>query len=213
MRLILGLAAAILACAQGTTPKPSAADYPVHSESGGVPIGAEFMVHSFGSGEQMFVVENYLVVEVALYRAKDKVQTVDVSEFTLRVNGKKVPLTPQQPSMVAASMSHPEWRQQRPGIQADAGPIGIGYPQNRPPFPGAPQPRVPTPPRAPDADPPGGIDKPNVVTPQELLVQTALPVDPHRGPVSGFLYFPFTGKTSSIKSLELIWQGASLKLR
>jgi hypothetical protein len=52
-----------------------------------------------------------------------------------------------------------------------------------------------------------------VVTPQELLVQTALPVDPHRGPVSGFLYFPFTGKTSSIKSLELIWQGASLKLR
>jgi hypothetical protein len=31
--------------------------------------------------------------------------------------------------------------------------------------------------------------------------------------VSGFLYFPFTGKTSSIKSLELIWQGASLKLR
>jgi hypothetical protein len=212
MRLLIGLTAAVLTYAQGTTPKPSASDYPIHGEAGGVPIGAEFMVHSFGSGEQMYVVENYLVVEVALYRPKDPVQTVDVSEFALRINGKK-PLPPQPPQMVAASLAHPEWGQRKPGLEVGAGPVIFGAPRSGQPFPGSPQPRGPAPPRAPDADPPGGMEKPKAVTPAELLVQTAMPTDPHRGPVSGFLYFPYTGKTSSIKSLELTWQGASLKLR
>jgi hypothetical protein len=93
--------------------------------------------------------------------------------------------------------------------------VGLGYPPNRPPFPGAPptQPRYPNPPRAPDAGAPGGIDRPAPLKPEEVLVQTALPTDPHPGPASGFLYFPFTGKTSSIKSLELVWRDLSLKLR
>jgi hypothetical protein len=212
MRLIIGLAATALACAQGTTPKPSAADYSVHAAAGGVPIGAEYMVHSFGAGEQMYVVENYLVVEVALYRPKDVMLPTDVTQFALRINGKKATLSPQPPSMVAASLSHPEWRQ-RPGVQVGAGPVIFGSPQTQPPFPGAPQPRYPAPPRAPDAGPPGGIDKPKAATAAELLAQTALPTEPHRGPVSGFLYFPYTGKTSSIKSLELTWQEAVLKLR
>jgi hypothetical protein len=35
----------------------------------------------------------------------------------------------------------------------------------------------------------------------------------HRGAVSGFLYFAYQGKTSSIKSLELMYEAAVLKLR
>jgi hypothetical protein len=208
------MAAAALAAAQGTTPKPSAADYPVHGEAGSTPIGAEFMVHSFGSGEQMYIAQDFLVVEVALYRPKDVMQPLDPSEFALRINGKKAVLNPQSPSLVAGSLNHPEWRQ-RPTMEAGggAGPVGIGYPQTRPPFPGAPQQRLPAPPRAPDAGPPGGIERQKAATPEETLVQTALPTEPHRGAVSGFLYFPYTGKISSIKSLELTWQGASLKLR
>jgi hypothetical protein len=212
MRFLVGVAAAVLAYAQGTTPKPSAADYPVQGEGQGVPIGAEYMVHSFGSGEQMYIAENYLVVEVALYRPKDVMQPLEISGFALHINGKKDGLSPQMPSMVAASLSHPEWRQNR-GIQVGAGPVILGGPQTRAPYPGSPQPRYPAPPRAPDADPPGGMDKPKAATPEETLARTALPADPHRGPVSGFLYFPYTGKTSSIKSLVLTWNGASLKLR
>jgi hypothetical protein len=217
MRLIIGLMAATLALAQGTTPKQSPSEYPVHSEAGEIGIGAEYMVHSFGAGEEMYLAQNYLVVEVALFPPKDQTLTVDVSHFALHLNGKKPALTPQPPSMVAASLSHPEWQQQRTTMDAQAGPVGVGtgYPPNRPPFPGAPptQPRYPAPPRAPDAGPPGGIEKKQPANPAEVLVQTALPVNPHRGPISGFLYFPYTGKTSSIKSLELVWEGAILKLR
>jgi hypothetical protein len=211
MRLLIGLAAIALVWAQGTTPRASATDYPVHGEAGGVPVGAEFMVHSFGRGEQMYIVQNYLVVEVAIFRPKDVTAPLDPSQFALHINGKKT-LSPQPPSTVAASLRHPEWRQ-RSGVQVGAGPVILGAPQTQPPFPGAPQPRHPAPPRAPEENPPGGIEKPKATTAEEVLIQTALPTDPHRGPVSGFLFFPYTGKTSSIKSLELTWQGAVLKLR
>jgi hypothetical protein len=46
-----------------------------------------------------------------------------------------------------------------------------------------------------------------------LVVETALPLGPQKWPVSGFLYFAFTGKTSSIKSLELIYNSTVLRLR
>jgi len=215
MRFAIGLAAAALTYAQGTTPKPRAAEYPVHGEAGPVAIGAEYMVHSFGSGEQMYVVENFLVVEVALYPPKGETFTIDQTQFTLHVNGKKAAIIPQPPSMVAATLSHPEWRS-RPTADIGAGPVnvGLGYPPNTPRFPGAPPPpHYPAPPRAPDAGAPGGIEKRQAATPEELLTQTALPSDPRRGPVSGFLFFPYTGKTSSIKSLELKWREATLKLR
>src|SRR5512141_98224 len=74
--------------AEGTTPKASAAEYPVHARSGNLAIGAEYLVHSFGSGEQMYLAENYLVVEVALFPAKGESVTAGAGKFALRVNGK-----------------------------------------------------------------------------------------------------------------------------
>jgi len=215
VRFLIVVAAAALAHAQGTNPKAAVEDYPVHTEAHGVPIGAEYMVHSFGNGEQMYIVENYLVVEVAFYYQKAAEATVDISKFALHINGKRPALTPQAPTTVAANMAHPEWQSQQSRVNAEAGvgPVILGAPQQRQPFPGAPQPRVPAPPRAPDADPPGGIQRQQPVKPEELLIQTAMPTEPRRGPISGFLYFPYRGKTSSIKSLVLEWDGVSLKLR
>jgi hypothetical protein len=214
MRVLLLFCAASLAFGQGTTPKPSAAEYPAHGQSGGIAIAAEYMVHSFGTGEQMFLAENYLVLEVALYPPKDTTVTVDLPHFGLRINGRKTLILAQPPSMAAATLNHPEWMT-RPTMDIGAGPIGVGlgYPPNRAPFPGAPPPvRTPAPPRAPDADSRSGVEK-TPVKATDVLLQTALPADPHRGPISGFVFFPFTGKTSSIKSLELVWDDAVLKLR
>ena len=213
MRHLLLVCAAGFAYAQGTTPKPSAADYPVHGEN----VGAEYMVHSFGAGEQMSIAADYLVVEVALFPAKDASVTVDPSRFFLRVNGKKSLLSPQPPSIVATSLTHPEWQAQRPGATADIGAggvnAGLGYPKQGAPFPGAPQPRLPNPPRAPDSGPPGGIERAVPLKPVDVLTRTTLPEGLHRKPVSGFLFFPYTGRTDSIKSLELYWEGMALKLR
>jgi hypothetical protein len=210
------LFAAAPASAQGTTLKATPAEYPVHANAGSVVVGAEFMVHSFSQGEQTFIAQDYLVVEVALFPEKGESIDVNPGQFSLRVNGRKIALMPQVPAMVAASLNHSEW-QQRPGGTADIGMgnagVGIGHPRQTSPFPGAPpESRLPRPPRAPDGDNPGGVEK-EQVKPEELVVRTALPEGVHRGAVSGFLYFAYKGKTGSIKSLELLYEGAVLKLR
>jgi hypothetical protein len=216
MRYTLFLCASALAFAQGTTPKPTPAEYPVYANAGNLVVGAEFMVHSFSQGEQTFIARDYLVVEVALFPPKGEIAGVEPAKFSLRINGRKTVLMPQTPAMVAASLNHREW-QERPGATADIGMggvgVGLGHPRQATPFPGAPpEQRLPKPPRAPDADNPSGVVK-EEVKPEELVVRTALPEGGHRGAVSGFLYFAYTGKTSSIKSLELLYEGAVLKLR
>jgi hypothetical protein len=210
---VLAIAAAVFA--QGTEPKPKAEDYDVHAQSKNIGVGAEFMVHSFSGQGQTFIVNDYLVVEVALYPPKGETITVRPNAFTLRINGKKPPLLPQPPSMVAATMQRPEW-QNRPRLEAGGGLGNTGVILGRPvpsQVPGGQVPRAPMPPRAPAPDPPGGIDRPEPVRAEELLVQTALPEGERRGPVSGFLYFAHKGKASSIKSLELLYEDAVLKLR
>ena len=218
-RIVLCLSAALgfaqMGFAQGTTPKPAPSDYDVHGQAGPLDIGAEYMVHSFSSGEQMFLAERYLVVEVALYPVmrNDPVR-VDLTQFSLRLNHKT--MIPAQPAAhAAASLRQSPFIYQQPGRMsgsAGAGPIDIGRGQPRP-VPGSPQDRrLPSPPPAPKADPAGGIERERVSA-EDVLLRTALPEGPHTGKVSGFVYFPFTGKSSSIKSVDLVYDGATLKLK
>jgi hypothetical protein len=217
MRYLVFLAAALAAQAQGSQPKASAAEYPVQAESGNLAIGAEYMVHSFGSGEQMYLAQNYLVVEVALFPPKGESVTADAARFALRVNGKKMLLYAQSPALVASHLNHRDWETPR-GATADLGAggvnIGLGHPEERDPVTGAPQGRrLPAPPRAPDAGVPGGGEARERERPEELPIRTALPEDPHRGAVSGFLHFPYQGKASGLKSIDLLFQDAVMKLK
>lgn len=203
--------------AEGTPTKASAAEYPVHANSGNLAIGAEYMVHSFSSGEQMYLAENYLVVEVALFPPKGEGITADAGKFALRVNGKKTLLYAQNPPMVASNLNRRDWDVPRGGT-ADLGMgeanIGLGYPQGRNPVPGAgDRRRLPSPPRAPDAGPPGGGEPKERVRAEDVLIRTALPEYAHKGPVSGFLYFPYEGKARGLKSIDLMFQDAVMKLK
>jgi hypothetical protein len=213
-RCLIFLAAAAAAYAQGTTPKASAAEYPVHAEIGADHIGAEYMVRSFNAGEEMYIAENYLVVEVALFPPQGKSVDVDVGKFSLRVSGRKNPLMPDTPSVVAASLHHRDWTQRipLPGIGMGGSGVGMGAPRTQSPFPGGQDPnRLPTPPGAPDADP--NVPPKETVKPEDVLMKTALPAGMHKGPVSGFIYFAWKGKASSIKSIDLLYDGVLLKLR
>ena len=139
--------------AEGTQPKASAAEYPVQAISGNLTIGAEYMVHSFGGGEQMYLAERYLVVEVALFPPKGESVTADATKFALRVNGKKTLLYPQSPALVASHLNQREWETTR-RVEADLGVagvnIGLGHPEQRDPATGVPTGRrLPNPPRAP----------------------------------------------------------------
>jgi hypothetical protein len=204
---------------QGTETNAKAEDYEVHGQAKTGEIGAEFMLHSYSRGEQMFLAKDYLVVEVAIFPPKGATFAVAHTDFFLRINGKKELLEAVAPTTVVADMQHPEFKPVRDGLGVDAGGsvgnVGArvgGPPVNPNPFPGSRQPGPPYPPPEIPRDNPSGVTK-EPVNPSEVLLQTALVEDLHHAATSGFLYFPFRGKTSSIKSLELIYQDAVLKLR
>src|SRR5208283_1273660 len=92
---LLPALAGALAAQYGTTPKTSAQDYPAQAKLQELSIGAEYLVHSFSSGRQMFIAKDYLVVEVALFPAKGQNLLVNTAHFSLRVNGRKPALPPQ----------------------------------------------------------------------------------------------------------------------
>lgn len=99
-----------------------------------------------------------------------------------------------------AAMAHPDWEAERPGIEATAGA-------------GNARVTLGAPPQVPKPDPPGGIERQPAKGADEIAVEAALPEGKNRAPVSGFLYFIYTGRTRSIKQVELLYRDTSLKLR
>ena len=203
---------------QGTTPKVKAEEYPVHGAAGAVTLGADYTVHSLSLAGDLFIAPDYLVVEVALYGKADEKFEVNAGRFTLRVNGKKSVLLPQSPGMVAASIKYADWEMRR-GVEMSAGvgdaDVVLGRPRPTERFPGDPRPgqeRLPQPPQAPEQENRSGMEKQAKVKPEDAVVAAALPEGTVRGPVSGYLYFAYKGKAGKIKSLELLYDGAVLKL-
>jgi hypothetical protein len=209
MRYVLLLCSCGLVFGQGTDPKPKADDYDVHVQAKNLAVGAEFMVHSYSRGEQMFIAPDYLVVEVAFYPPKGETFELHNADFALQINGKKQILKPEAPAMVVQEMKHPDWSRAEPNVYGGASSGNTGVMLGGPPVPPgtAPAPRVQIP-----RDNPSGVTK-EPVHPDDLLMQTALVEGPHHAPVSGFIYFPYKGKTNAIKTLELVYQDVVLKLR
>jgi hypothetical protein len=215
VRCLLFLSFACTVCAQGTIPRKSAAEYPVHGKSGSIEIGAEFMVHSFSRGEASYIAADYLVVEVGLFPAGSQNLAVNPAEFRLRVNGGSKELTPENPGVVAVALTHPDWK---PGSYAEIGAglghqeVVLGRPTQRPPdFPVPGQ--GPSPPSRIPQGVPSPVEQTEPEKPEQLVVETALPAGEHSGPVSGFLYFAYRGKVKSIKKLEVLDGDLVLRLR
>jgi len=211
---LVWIAFATAAGAQGTDPKAKADEYEVHASAKGIDIGAEYMVSSVSGQGGMFVVPDHLVVEVALFPPKGDTVVSGSGDFQLRVDGKL--LRPVTPAMVVAAIERREWTYPR-GVQATAGTgndsVIIGGPTRQmPPYGGTGR-RTPTPPRAPEPENRSGLPPPEPVKLTELVVNTALPEGSFRGPVSGFLYFPFSGKASKVRTVELHYGDVRLKLK
>jgi hypothetical protein len=197
---------AAAALAQGTQTKSAPSEYPVHGLAGEVGVGADYVVQSVGSPKASFIADRFLVVEIAVFPPKTGM-TVTTSAFTLRVN-RKNKLLAQTPSMVAASLKYPDWERPR-GLTVGAGPVIIGRPTPVERFPGDNRPaqsRLPGPvPRAP-TDSSGGAAQSEETDVSEIVAQVSLPEGPRRQPLSGYVFFPWSGKLSKIKSVELLVQ-------
>lgn len=199
----------VLACsarAQGTESRSKIADYPLHANVGNVGVGAEYMVQSVASSRGSFIADGFLVVDVGVFPPPGGM-TISTSAFTLRINGKDT-LMAQTPSMVGASLKYPDWNRQR-GIVAAAGPVIIGRPAPVERFPGDTRPaqtRVPG--RVPQAptDASGGTAGGEQINLPEIVNAAALPEGPRKQPVSGYVYFPWSGKLTKLKKVELLVQ-------
>lgn len=203
--------------------KPKPTDYPVHQQVGEFTIAAENLGHSISTPEGVLFARDYLVIEVAIYPNQPKVMKTQFTnrEFSLRLDGKKTILLPQSPGMVAASIKYEDW-EQRPTLVGTVGTgmeqIVINRPRSAPRFPGdtSEANRYPTPPVS--APPPhdGAVTKGAPPSIDELVDQYSMHDGVNPVPTSAYLYFPFKGKLSKLKSVELIYEGpwgsASIRL-
>ena len=185
----------------------------MQATAGTLTIAADYLVRGLPGDKTVFFVRDYLVVEVALFPAKGAEAMVKSTAFSLRLNNERIPLLPAAAQMVAASLKYDDWTQ-RPTLEASAGVgdagVTIGRPQRSERFPGDPsgRQRLPNPPRVEDQTDRSGVERTAEQTAHEAAVAFALPEDAITGPTRGYLYFPYSGKTKSIKKASLLFRGA-----
>jgi hypothetical protein len=210
MRLALVLSTAALLGAQGTAPKTSPTDYPIHVQLDSVTLAAEYLVHSLPNAKATLIANDYLVVEAAFFGPLYSRLKMSPDNFSLRINGRGEPLTPELPGLVAQSVKFPGARphlETTGSVSAGDGTVAIGPrpPQSR--FPGDGNDRVAAP----------TVTDVNQENDVEYRVRNAsIPEGEHSLPRSGLLYFYYRGKTKNIHSVELFYNGpmgkATLKL-
>ncbi len=179
--------------AQGIPPRTAPADYQAKAQAGAVTIAGDFVGHSVPTAQGSLSTEDYVVVEVAFYGAPEARLKLSWEDFSVRINGKKMAIPGQQFGLVFKSLKDPEWLPPTPEGKESKGSVnaGGGGAQGDPkPLP----PKMPFPLRR----------------AMEQKVQKAALAEGDRPlPQAGLLFFPHRGKVESIRTIELIYNGAA----
>jgi len=210
VRIAAWLAAAGLLVAQGD-PKKSAREYAASARLPDFELGAEYHGRTFFSDGKAYDSGDFLTVEVAIYPAKP-VQ-VRISQFALRLNGRKELIYAQPPGLVATAFRLQPWDETRRRVVVGAGtPDGgilVGAPAPGPRFPGdRGSPQGPAP-RAPKPDYEGKIDREQEPAYDEILKREGLAEIEATKPLRGYLFFPYRGKLAKLKSIDLVLLGGT----
>ena len=180
----------------GVPPRATPGDYQAHAPAGSVTVAAEFTGHSVPTPQAIYSTEDYVVVEAALFGAADTRVNLSIGDFSLRINGRKVP-TPAQPyGLLFGSLKDPEW--EPPSSASSKGKTSIGssgQDQNN----GDPP---PLPPKMP-------IELKRAM--QQRVQKASLPEGERILPEAGLIYFPYRGKTEGIHTVELMYTGVAGK--
>ncbi len=192
--------------AKGIPARTAPTDYQAQGQVGAYTIAAEFTGHGVPTPDAVYNTEDYVVVEVAFYGAKDSRLTLSAEDFTLRINGekpekgnkkasKKPPLASVNTELVRRSLKDPNWipPQVEGGGEKSKTSFGGGGKGDQGSTP-------PPPPKMP-------------IELQHIMVQrvqkAALLQGDRALPQAGLLFFQFNGKIQKIQSLELIYKGAA----
>ncbi len=181
---------------KGLPARTSPAEYQAQGKAGGFTIGAEFVGHSIPTPKATYSSEDYVVVEVGLFGPEGARLKLAMSDFSLRINGKKNALPREPYDLVFHNLKDPEWEpliKPEGGKQSKTsiGSQGGGGGGDKPP-----------PPKMPIAE----------RRAMEQAVQRASLLEGDRAlPQAGLIFFGHRGKITGIQSLELMYDGPAGK--
>jgi len=182
---------------KGLPPRATPADYQAQTKAGTVTIAAEFAGHSVPTAQGPLTTEDFVVVEMGLFGAPGARMKISASDFSLRINGKKAPLSSLPYGMILSSVKDPEWQPPEPpksksktGLNTGGG--GDQADSNAPP----PPVKIP-------------IEVQRAMA--QRVQKATLPEGDRALPQAGLVYFQYRGKTQGIRSIELIYDGPAGK--
>jgi hypothetical protein len=182
--------------ATGIPPRTAPTEYQAHAQAGLVTVAAEFTRHSVATLQATLSTEDYVVVEVGLFGPPETRVKLSHEDFSLRINGKRFPLHAQPYGLVLSSLKDPEWQppvtegsKSKTGISTDGGGQNGGEPP-------------PTPPKMP-------FELVRVM--QQRVQKAVLPEGDRLLPVAGLIFFEYRGKPTSIRSIDLTYDGPAGK--
>jgi hypothetical protein len=181
--------------AQGLPPRATPADYQIQGKAGSVTIAAEFDAHSVPLAEGPLTTNDFVVVEAAFFGPSGARLTMTPENFSLRINGKKVPSPAIPAGRVLKSLKDPSYEPPsnsqlgKTTMNTGGGGRGGGGQDDGPP----PPPKVPI----------------EVQLAMEKRTKKAsMPEGDRLLPQAGLLFFEFGGKA---RTAELIYDGPAGK--
>jgi len=184
--------------ATGIPPRTAPAEYQAHGQAGAITIAAEFTRHSVATLQATLSTEDYVVVEVGLFGPPAARLKLNHEDFSLRINGKKLPLHAQPYGLVFESLKDPEWVPPEPAGGKSKTGISTGGDSGQ--GAGSEPPVVPKMP----------FELVRVM--QQRLQKASLPEGDRALPVGGLIFFSYHGKPSGIKTLDLLYDGPAGKM-
>ncbi len=180
--------------ARGMPPRTAPSDYQAQAHAGSVTIAAEFMGHSIPRPEGPLSTDDYVVIETGLFGPPDARIKLSVDDFSLRINGKKTPLSSQPYGFVLSSLKDPQWAPPAPAQPKSKTSLGTGGQSDS----NSPPPPVHVP-----------IELQRAMA--QYVQKASLPEGERALPEAGLIFFQYRGKTQSIHSIELIYAGPAGK--
>jgi hypothetical protein len=177
-------------------PRATPGDYQAQAQAGPITIAAEFTGHSIATPQTILSTEEYVVVEVGVFGPPGARVKLSHEDFSIRINGKKIPSPAQPYALVSKNAKDPEWEALTPpeakkskgGVSTGGGGGG-------------------------DSTPPAPVKIPIELrrAVEQKVLKASLPEGDRVLPEAGLIYFEHGGKVDKISSIELIYAGAAGK--
>jgi len=179
---------------RGVPPRVAPTDYQAMAHAGTVILAADFQQHAIPTQGGVFSTEDFVIVEAGLYGPAGAQLKISADDFSLRINGKKVPLPSRPFGTVFSSAKDPSWEPPEAPSSKSKGGLSTGG--------GADAASAPAPVHMP-------LPLQRVM--QQKIQKAALPEGDRPLPQAGLLFFSYHGLEKGIYSVELIYNGPAGK--